>query len=862
MKSKEELKRDIARLKNDLSSIALSDEVLIAKIEDLQECYGCLLLQDLDQSLDDKIELDLWNYCFKGPISKFQSKMSNRKDPKYRELKSRYQHILELSMGFYLSLLESLKEQNDLAFPEQKKDGSKFIILKKQRIPAINEPSRSSLLYLTQHVYIHLGDLARYRRFLEEAEAYYKQAVGVEPSNGHAYNQLALLEAAGGIQLSVVFYYVRSVCVKHPFPPGMANLEKVYSKLMEGDPKLSGKARLNVSDFVTCFLTCMAHLYSMIGLNRVVPLGRLLGSSLSALVAVEAFSAWKLVQISVILLHTLHHSSYQMGAASNDNSLVALDEQKSYEQGLDIFAMTLNGLLLAAYTLSPGQNLLEFPGLPAVKLLLLWIRLNPSILLDRSFVSRLQIWPTLARLLNSLQESKPENTDGLGENIPLPEDFDVREFLPLQKYLKTLDFKSSSELTYQNTLNLRVRRLLDLGHSIASLDSARVLTVKCHEDGRLIFEAAVKQGGEVTKELQELSIAKEEILTKGSTPSSDLSQTSSQASEDFRNNNDLPKRAVVLDEAKKGILKIPNGGIDEGRKTEDNKPTSEETRGNMKIEEKKGILKVLLPDVAEEKPKKPKNVAISAILRKNAEEKQKEEDERERTTESKTSSKVTFRTHSPPLSHITPEPSQQFKNLYLERLMLEQRKRNQEAPHQEEYVLFGPRNPIIPPISQPNTGWNPSSFTPIFPPPIYPRFPAGQDAMQMMNGNMPPTTTGNWGRAGLAYPPITPPLLPDFRHPPPGFFQQGQVTAAANDQPTTNGNTEETGSYKLFNTSWPTLTSTVPPPQANATGSLTEGRFGFPGMERTHPPQQALWSAAGPSPLEKLLEFQRGQSKT
>ena len=54
-----------------------------------------------------------------------------------------------------------------------------------------------------------------------------------------------------------------------------------------------------------------------------------------------------------------------MGAASNDNSLVALDVQKSYEQGLDIFAMTLNGLLLAAYTLSPGQNLLEFPGLPA-----------------------------------------------------------------------------------------------------------------------------------------------------------------------------------------------------------------------------------------------------------------------------------------------------------------------------------------------------------------------------------------------------------------------------------------------------------------------------------------------------------------
>ena len=48
---------------------------------------------------------------------------------------------------------------------------------------------------------------------------------------GQPYNQLAILETAKGNKLSTVFFYIRSIAVKHPFPVAATNLEKLYAKL-------------------------------------------------------------------------------------------------------------------------------------------------------------------------------------------------------------------------------------------------------------------------------------------------------------------------------------------------------------------------------------------------------------------------------------------------------------------------------------------------------------------------------------------------------------------------------------------------------------------------------------------------------
>lgn len=50
---------------------------------------------------------------------------------------------------------------------------------------------------------------------------------------GQPYNQLAILEVNRNNKLSSVFYYVRSLAVRHPFPVAATNLEKFYSKLIK-----------------------------------------------------------------------------------------------------------------------------------------------------------------------------------------------------------------------------------------------------------------------------------------------------------------------------------------------------------------------------------------------------------------------------------------------------------------------------------------------------------------------------------------------------------------------------------------------------------------------------------------------------
>lgn len=52
-------------------------------------------------------------------------------------------------------------------------------------------------------------------------------------STGQPYNQLAILEVNRNNKLSSVFYYVRSLAVRHPFPVAATNLEKFYTKLIK-----------------------------------------------------------------------------------------------------------------------------------------------------------------------------------------------------------------------------------------------------------------------------------------------------------------------------------------------------------------------------------------------------------------------------------------------------------------------------------------------------------------------------------------------------------------------------------------------------------------------------------------------------
>ena len=69
------------KLKSSLSSrsnrkFIVDDPTACSEQQELQEIFSTLILTDLSYSLEKKLEIDLWNFCFKNQISNLQSQVS------------------------------------------------------------------------------------------------------------------------------------------------------------------------------------------------------------------------------------------------------------------------------------------------------------------------------------------------------------------------------------------------------------------------------------------------------------------------------------------------------------------------------------------------------------------------------------------------------------------------------------------------------------------------------------------------------------------------------------------------------------------------------------------------------------------
>ena len=92
-----------------------------------------------------------------------------------------------------------------------------------------------------------------------------------------------------------------------------------------------------------------------------------------------------------------------------------------------------------------GGSLLDYFALPATKLILSYVQFRPRLLEEKGFLKRLQIWPSFCRMLNdlssSLAETQPEFSADVREKFPLPEEFGLQAFLPLNDSLQGYNFK-------------------------------------------------------------------------------------------------------------------------------------------------------------------------------------------------------------------------------------------------------------------------------------------------------------------------------------------------------------------------------------------------------------------------------------
>ncbi|KAK7094739.1 nonsense-mediated mRNA decay factor SMG7-like isoform X2 [Littorina saxatilis] len=433
----------------------------------LEDVYKHLLLMDLEYALDKKVEQDLWNHAFKNQITLLQAQAKDKHNPKKAEVQANLNLFLETASGFYLQFLQLICSTFKLDLPFRRKSSAFGVMKEKAQLRAkITPPKKSSCLYICQYCLVHLGDIARYRQQGEQAQTYYRHAVNLSPQNGQPYNQLAILEVNRNNKLSSVFYYVRSLAVRHPFPVAATNLEKFYTKLIKDTSEFKGKMAQN--EFVNAFLQFQALLHLAADFNRASYLCSRILSCLPTHLVSQTFSASVLVQCVAITIFTLNHVRHvpSGGEATSTTSspkgsleggggeqggdkwirltspsstahqvevLLSSDEQKSLDIILGFTASVLE--LLVQHTPQLPAKSRESPTLPAIQVLLDWLRHSPDVITLQPFANS-NIWGHLAKLLNSVQqfqEGKPTPDLSKYEEVPLPEDTELRCFQPIEK---------------------------------------------------------------------------------------------------------------------------------------------------------------------------------------------------------------------------------------------------------------------------------------------------------------------------------------------------------------------------------------------------------------------------------------------
>ncbi|CAK9812989.1 Nonsense-mediated mRNA decay factor SMG7 [Anthophora quadrimaculata] len=482
--------------------------------QQLQKIYQQVLILDLEYALDRKVEQELWNLGFKNYIATLQSQAKDRKNPKRGESQALLSWCLEAASGFYLTLLQEICTAFDLDLPFRRKGYIYGCTSPWKAIEKLSVPHKSSCFYACQYCLVHLGDIARYRNESKQAELFYRHAVSLSPSSGQPYNQLALLEASRGNKLATVFHYTRSVAVKHPFPVATTNLAKTLSSaLNDTSLNIEGKTKLTSQEYIAVFLKLHGVIHNLGDLKIASTYAKLLTETLTALVATESFSSWMLVQMFVINLYALEHTTsiVMNSTEALKNEQLTPDEKIARDCILDLIAGSLAALLLPVYTIK--NSIIEYFALPSIKLCLDWIHTKPTVLEEVAFTSRLQIWPSLCVLLNALQNCVTDFAYDQYVKVPLPEDRDLQGFLPLEKSFECLKFTSTDlEDNIEASNKLRAVRILRLGHCLAQYrinGTALIAITLGKEKGDKRFSSISEGNGlsnELMKELEELSL--------------------------------------------------------------------------------------------------------------------------------------------------------------------------------------------------------------------------------------------------------------------------------------------------------------------------------------------------------------------
>ncbi|KAI0005713.1 hypothetical protein F4779DRAFT_597832 [Xylariaceae sp. FL0662B] len=225
-----------------------------------------VIFHDFEYAFAKKVEHSLWqaHTLLNAEYRKVMSRlMGQNLVVEGRKLERLYRAFLKTSQLFYRGYIQRLSERFYIPELRQAAYGTDLESTDASS-PDSSPPSELCALILKscQITLVHLGDLARYRCQLsdkpkgdrrkpdkrskpifEQALEYYGLANIIDPDDGSAHHQLAVLYQLQGQHLDIVYHFHRAIAVAKPHELGLGNLEREFKNLENSSTARKGPVK-------------------------------------------------------------------------------------------------------------------------------------------------------------------------------------------------------------------------------------------------------------------------------------------------------------------------------------------------------------------------------------------------------------------------------------------------------------------------------------------------------------------------------------------------------------------------------------------------------------------------------------------
>ncbi|KAJ3565623.1 hypothetical protein NPX13_g7438 [Xylaria arbuscula] len=226
------------------------------------------IFHDFEYAVSKKVELALWGLhtLLNSEYKKALGRLNTQREVVHRrKLDKLYRAFLKTSEQFYSVYIQNLYRR--FSIPELR-----HIACRSNSQPEGQDaenppppaPLRTLVLKSCQMTLVRLGDLVRYRCLVEKsfqaafdtASDYYNLAISLDPEDGSAHHQLAVLHKIPGQHFDMVYHFHRAIVVARPSELAVQNLKQEFK-----NPERKGPAKDPSQAMLTWFVQLHAFYY-------------------------------------------------------------------------------------------------------------------------------------------------------------------------------------------------------------------------------------------------------------------------------------------------------------------------------------------------------------------------------------------------------------------------------------------------------------------------------------------------------------------------------------------------------------------------------------------------------------------------